>query len=37
MFRPEAGHPRFQVIDFRAAVFVVGDERVEPAAELVLS
>ena len=32
----EAGHPRFQVVDLGAAVGVVGDERVEPAAEFVL-
>ena len=32
----EAGHPRFQVVDLGTAVGVVGDERVEPAAEFVL-
>ena len=32
----EPGYSRFQVVDLGAAVLVVGDERVEPAAEFVL-
>ena len=32
----EPGYPRFQVVYLRAAVLVIGDERVEPTAEFVL-